>query len=95
MWLLSSSIGSALPGLNVRFQRAAALKDDSGKHSRQSRLTHAQRHQQCRTIAGCNLRQKQLQQGQHLKSAANSGRPPGRSKCAGRLRLTVKRGDHQ
>ena len=34
--------------------------------------------QHCHTMVGCNLRQKQLQQGQYLRSGANSGHPPGR-----------------
>jgi hypothetical protein len=43
------------------------LQEQSGEHSRQSRLTHDPRDQHCHTMVGCNLRQKQLQQGQHLK----------------------------
>ena len=45
-------------------RRGFLLLEQSGEHSRQSRLTHDLR---LHTMVGCNLRQKQLQQGEHLK----------------------------
>ena len=43
--------------------------------------------QHCHAMVACNLRQKQLQQGQHLKNGASCGHTPGRKKWAGRLKL--------
>ena len=49
--------------------------------------------QHCHTMVGCNLRQKQLQQGQHLKKRCSSGHPPGRRTWAGRLKLVNPNGE--
>ena len=49
--------------------------------------------QHCHTMVGCNLRQKQLQQGEHLKKRCKlcSGHPPGRKRWAGLLRRVSQR----
>ena len=40
----------------------------------------------CHTLVGCNLRQRQLQQGEHITRGANSGHQRGKRSWAGLLR---------